>query len=113
MARLGEIPQSPYYGSIDATLLFLILMGEHAEWTGNLKVFTDLKDNVEQALQWMCEYGDTDGDGYIDYESASGKGLANQGWKDSGDAIVNADGSLARPPIALVEVQGYAYHAKK
>lgn len=113
MARLDEIPQSPYYGSIDATILFLILIGEHAAWTGDLKVFNDLKDNVDQALAWMSQYGDTTSDGYIDYESESGKGLANQGWKDSGDAIINADGTLARPPIALVEVQGYAYYAKR
>ena len=73
MARLDEIPQSPYYGSIDATILFLILLSEHAQWTGDLTLFNDLRANVEHALDWMRDYGDTDGDGYIDYESASGK----------------------------------------
>jgi glycogen debranching enzyme len=112
MARMGEIPHSPYYGSIDATLLFLILIGRHAAWTGELTVFNDLRKNIEMALQWMSRYGDLNGDGYIEYMSTSEKGLVNQGWKDSGDAIVNADGSLAEPPIALVEIQGYAYLAK-
>jgi glycogen debranching enzyme len=67
---------------------------------------------VEQALEWMNRYGDPNGDGYLEYKSGSGKGLVHQGWKDSDDAIVNDDGTLATPPIALVEVQGYAYLAK-
>jgi glycogen debranching enzyme len=113
MAKLGEIPQTPYYGTVDATPLFLILVGRHAAWTGKLALFDELRENIELALKWMDEYGDLDGDGYIEYASASKHGLVNQGWKDSGDAIVNADGSLARPPIALVEVQGYAYRAKR
>jgi glycogen debranching enzyme len=112
MAKLGEIPHTPYYGTIDATPLFLILVGRHAAWTGDLKLFDELRDNIELALAWMDKYGDLNGDGFIEYASTSEKGLINQGWKDSGDAIVNADGSVARPPIALVEVQGYAYRAK-
>ncbi|HYY16543.1 MAG TPA: amylo-alpha-1,6-glucosidase, partial [Gammaproteobacteria bacterium] len=112
MARLHEIPQTPYYGTIDATLLFLILLGRHAAWTGNLNLFHELRAPIEKALAWMAAYGDRNGDGYLEYQSASHQGLANQGWKDSGDAIVNDDGSLAIPPIALVEVQGYAYLAK-
>lgn len=112
LARTGQIPHSPYYGTVDATLLFLILMGQYAEWTGDLGLFRKLRDNVERALNWMTEYGDLDHDGYIEYASTSKHGLINQGWKDSGDAIVNADGSLATPPIALVEVQGYAYLAR-
>ena len=112
MAHLNEVPQTPYYGSIDATLLFLILLGRHAAWTGNLNLFNELRGPVEKALAWMAQYGDRNGDGYIEYQSASQHGLANQGWKDSGDAIVNDDGSLATPPISLVEVQGYAYLAK-
>jgi len=112
LARLGEIPHTPYYGTIDATPLFLILIGRHAAWTGDLSIFNELRSNIEMALEWIGKYGDQDGDGYIEYESRSEKGLVNQGWKDSGDAIVNADGSLARPPIALVEVQGYVYLAK-
>ncbi len=113
MAHTGQIPHTPYYGTIDATPLFLILMGLYSDWTGDITLFKDLRSNVERALEWIDKYGDTTGDGYTDYESTSEKGLINQGWKDSGDAIVNADGSLARPPIALVEVQGYVYSAKK
>jgi glycogen debranching enzyme len=112
LARKGAIPYTPYYGTVDATPLFLALFARHAAWTGDLKVFDELRGHVERALEWVDEYGDSDGDGFVDYESASGRGLVNQGWKDSGDAIVNADGSLARPPIALVEVQGYVYLAK-
>ena len=113
MARLGEIPHTPYYGTINATPLFLTLVGRHAAWTGDLTLFDELRDNIELALEWINKYGDLDGDGFIEYASASEKGLINQGWKDSGDAIVNADGSLGRPPIALVEAQGYAYQAKR
>jgi glycogen debranching enzyme len=112
MARTNEIPQTPYYGSIDATPLFLILMSRHAAWTGSLALFEELRGPVEKALQWMAEYGDPTRSGYLAYQVQSKKGLGNQGWKDSGDAIVNADGSLAEPPIALAEVQGYAYVAK-
>ncbi|MBX6341323.1 MAG: amylo-alpha-1,6-glucosidase, partial [Thermomicrobiaceae bacterium] len=113
LANLNEVPYTPYYGSIDATPLFLILMARYLAWTADLQLFSDLRENVERALQWMARYGDSDGDGYLDYKSRSEKGLVNQGWKDSGDAIVNSDGSLAEPPIALVEVQGYAYLAKQ
>ncbi len=90
MARLNEIPQSPYYGSIDATLLFLVLMGEYTKWTGDKRIFTDLKDNIEQALNWMRDYGDTDGDGYIDYESA-------RGTKDEGASQTRAGKTRAMP----------------
>lgn len=112
LARLGEIPHTPYYGTIDATPLFLILLAEHAAWTGRLDLFAALRENVERALRWMDEYGDSDGDGYLEYRSHSEKGLVNQGWKDSGNAILNADGSPASPPIALVEAQAYAYRAR-
>ncbi len=112
LAHTGEVPYTPYYGTVDATPLFLILLGRYAAWTGTLALFDELQDNVARALDWIEQYGDSDADGYVDYESRSKHGLANQGWKDSGDAIVNADGSLARPPIALVEVQGYVYLAK-
>jgi glycogen debranching enzyme len=112
MARLGEIPHTPYYGSVDATPLFLILIGRHAAWTGDVELFESLRDNVELALHWMSTYGDQNHDGYIEYASTSDRGLINQGWKDSGDAIVDSDGHLADPPIALVEVQGYAYEAR-
>jgi glycogen debranching enzyme len=113
LARLNEIPQGQYYGTIDATLLFLIVIGHHAAWTGDVRLFQELRSHVDRALAWIAAYGDLNNDGYVAYQSASDKGLINQGWKDSGDAIVNADGSLARPPIALVEVQGYVYLAKR
>jgi glycogen debranching enzyme len=112
MARLGQIPHTPYYGSVDATPLFLILIGRHAAWTGDIELFESLRDNVELALNWMSSWGDQNHDGYIEYASTSERGLINQGWKDSGDAIVDSDGHLADPPIALVEVQGYAYQAR-
>lgn len=112
LANLNEIPQTPYYGTIDATPLFLILLARHARWTGSTSLFEELRENAERALRWIADYGDPTGDGYTAYESKSQHGLANHGWKDSGDAIVNADGSLARPPIALIEVQGYVYAAK-
>jgi glycogen debranching enzyme len=111
LARLGEIPHTPYYGTIDATPLFLVLLGRHAAWTGSLAVFEELRDHVEAALGWLDTYADTDGDGFVDYRSHTDRGLVNQGWKDSGDAIVMADGSIADPPIALAEVQGYTYAA--
>jgi glycogen debranching enzyme len=112
MARLGEVPHTPYFGTIDATPLWLLLVARHANWTGDPRLFNELRPHVEAALDWMKRYGDRNGDGYLEYECKTEQGLANQGWKDSGDAVVNADGSLATPPIALVEVQGYAYGAK-
>ncbi len=112
LAHLGEIPHTPYYGSIDATPLFLVLISRVSAWLGNLDLFNELQPNVEAALNWIDQFGDSDGAGYVDYESRSQHGLVNQGWKDSGDAIMNADGSLAKPPVALPEVQGYVYQAK-
>ncbi|HEX5438329.1 MAG TPA: glycogen debranching N-terminal domain-containing protein [Gemmatimonadaceae bacterium] len=113
LTRLGDLPYSPYYGTVDATPLFLIVLGRYAQWTGDLSLFTALRPHVDLALEWVAHDGDTDQDGYVDYQSASSKGLVNQGWKDSGDAIVNEDGSIATPPIALAEVQGYVYLAKR
>ena len=112
MAHLGEIPHTPYYGTVDATPLWLVLVGRHATWSGETRLFKELRPQIEAALNWIEQYGNVDGDGYIKYACKIEKGLANQGWKDSGDGIVNADGSLAEPPIALVEVQGYVYQAK-
>src|SRR5207248_1522211 len=112
MAHLGEIPHTPYYGTVDATPLWLVLVGRHAAWTGERRLFNELRPQIEAALNWIEQYGDVDHDGYVEYACRTEKGLANQGWKDSGDAIVNTDGSLAEPPIALVEVQGYVYEAK-
>jgi len=112
MANLGEVPQTPYFGTVDATPLFLCLLAEYVRWTGDLELFRKLEKNVERALHWLDTIADHDGDGFVDYVSRSDKGLANQGWKDSGNAIANADGSPAEPPIALVEVQGYVYRAR-
>ncbi len=112
MARLDLIPQTPYYGSIDATPLFLILIARHAAWTGRLDLFYELQDSVDRALAWLETAAHRYSHGYLAYISRSERPLDNQGWKDSGEAIVNIDDSLAAPPIALVEVQGYVYRAK-
>ena len=112
LAHLNEIPQTPYYGSVDSTPLFLILLGRHAQWTGDLTLFHKLRSNVERALEWIDTHGHRKDPRYLAYASRSKSGLSNQGWKDSGDSIMNADGSLAEPPIALVEVQGYVYLAR-
>lgn len=112
MARAGLIPHSPYYGTVDATPLFLLVLGRYVEWTGDLDLFDELRDHVRRALEWIDRDGDSDGDGYVEYRSASQHGLINQGWKDSGDAIVDEQGRIATPPIALVEVQAYVYAAK-
>lgn len=109
-ANLGEIPHTPYYGTVDATPLFVVLLGEYVRWTGDLELWRRLLPNAERAIEWMLA-ADHDGDGFVDYEPRSTRGLANQGWKDSPGCIVNRDGSRAEPPIALVEVQGYVYRA--
>ena len=111
LAQLREVPFTPYYGTVDATPLFLVLLGEYLQWTGDLECFATLRPQVDAALDWLERCGDPDGDGLFEYVSRASDGLVNQGWKDSYNAIVNADGSLARPPIALVEVQGYVFRA--
>ena len=113
MSQAGELPYAPYYGSVDSTPLFLWLASEYYEWTGDLRLLRELHGSLVAALDWLDTYGDPDGDGYVEYEKHSVKGLVNQGWKDSADSIIHAEGTLARPPIALVEVQGYAYAARK
>ena len=111
MAATGEIPFGRYYGTIDATPLFLWLIGLYVSITGDLKLASDLWPNVERALEWIDKWGDRDHDGYLEYMQETPQGLANQGWKDSYDSISHADGELAAPPIALCEVQGYLYAA--
>jgi glycogen debranching enzyme len=111
MSMLGEVPFRSYYGSVDATLLFVVLAAEYHARTGDLLLIRALWPNIEGALAWMARYGDADGDGFIEYDRKSPNGLVNQGWKDSGDAIFHADGRLAEAPIALAEVQAYAYAA--
>ena len=111
MANTGEIPFGRYYGSIDSTPLFLWLIGRYVAATGDMQLAEELWPNVERALDWIGNHGDRDGDGYVEYQRVTPMGLANQGWKDSLDAISHADGTLAKPPIALAEVQGYVYAA--
>jgi glycogen debranching enzyme len=113
MARAGEIPHVPYYGTIDATPLWLILLHEAWRWMGDEELVRGLLPNAARALEWIDTYGDLDGDGLIEYAGTSPKGgLVNQGWKDSRDGVPLPDGTLPVPPIALVEVQGYVYDAK-
>ncbi|MGQ0811771.1 MAG: amylo-alpha-1,6-glucosidase [Nitrospiraceae bacterium] len=113
MAALGEIPFGQYYGSIDATPLFLILAGAYSDVTGDDSFIRSIWPHVELALDWIDRYGDQDGDGFVEYARHSPKGLAHQGWKDSHDAVFHADGAPAEGPIALCEVQGYVYAAKR
>ncbi len=113
MANLREVPFGRYYGSIDATPLFLLLLGEYFRRTGDLETVRSLWPNAEAALAWIDRYGDRDGDGFVEYHRQTKEGLANQGWKDSFDAIFHRDGRLAEGAIALCEVQGYVYGAKR
>ena len=112
MAATGEIPFGRYYGSIDSTPLFLMLAGAYYRRTADLAFVESLWPNIERASNWIDQYGDIDQDGFIEYFGHSSKGLTNQGWKDSQDSVFHADGRLADGPIALAEVQGYAYRAK-
>jgi glycogen debranching enzyme len=111
MARTGEMPFGRYYGAVDATPLFVMLAGEYFRRTNDLELARSLWPNVEAALAWIDRFGDRDGDHFVEYERRAPDGLLHQGWKDSDDAIVHADGSAARGPIALAEVQGYVYAA--
>jgi glycogen debranching enzyme len=111
MAALGEIPFGRYYGSVDATPLFVMLAHAYYERTGDHELIERLWPHVCAALDWMSTYGDPDGDGFIEYARRQESGLAQQGWKDSQDSVFHADGTLAEPPVALCEVQGYAYAA--
>ncbi|MCF6158491.1 MAG: amylo-alpha-1,6-glucosidase [wastewater metagenome] len=113
MANMEEIPFIPYYGSIDASPLFLILLHQYAVNFGNITKIKKWWPKALKTLEWMEQYGDIDGDGYMEYHKKSPKGLVNQGWKDSWDSIFHKDGSLCETPTTLVEVQGYVYMAKK
>lgn len=113
MAALGEIPFGLYYGSADATPLFVMLAWAYYERTGDRDLIASIWENIELALQWIDKYGDLDGDGFVEYERQCPNGLINQGWKDSTDSIFHADGSIAKGPIALCEVQAYVYGAKR
>ena len=112
MARLREIPHTPYYGTVDATPLWLMLFADTVAWTGDAALYRDLCPNAERALDWIERYGDGDGDGFVEYRSGRmGAGISHQGWKDSHDSLHHADGTPVSGAIALVEVQGYVYAA--
>ncbi len=113
MAALNEIPFGRYYGSIDATPLFVMLAGAYYERTGDQAFIKRIWPNIELALEWIDGAGDLDGDGFVEYRRQSKDGLVHQGWKDSQDAVFHADGSPAEGPIALCEVQGYVFAAKR
>jgi glycogen debranching enzyme len=113
MANLGEVPFGRYYGSVDSTPLFLLLLGEYYARTGDMETVRILWPNAQAALQWIDTYGDRDGDGFVEYYRQTHSGLANQGWKDSQDAVFHSNGEYAQGPIALCEVQAYVYGAKR
>jgi len=112
MAALGEIPFGCYYGSVDSTPLFIVLAGAYFRRTGDREFISEIWGHVLRALDWIDNYGDADGDGFVEYARHSHEGLVQQGWKDSNDSVFHADGTLAEAPIALCEVQGYVYEAK-
>jgi glycogen debranching enzyme len=109
---LGERPHTPYYGTHDATPLYLILMDEYERWTQDRDFVRSLKPAAMAALTWVEKYGDPDQDGYLEYQTRSREGLVNQCWKDSWNSILFHHGSIARGPIATCEIQGYAYDAR-
>ena len=112
LTATGQRPHSPYYGSADATPLFLVLLSEYHRWTGDDALVRELEGHARAALRWIQDSGDADGDGYVEYERRNlSSGLVNQCWKDSWDSMQFADGTLARGPIATCEIQGYVYDA--
>jgi glycogen debranching enzyme len=112
MAALGDVPFKLYYGTVDATPLFVLLAGAYLDRTNDSETIAELWPAIESALNWIDRFGDADGDGFVEYRRATDQGLANQGWKDSFDAIFRADGSLVEGDVALAEVQGYVFAAK-
>ncbi|WP_106638559.1 amylo-alpha-1,6-glucosidase [Allosphingosinicella vermicomposti] len=113
MAELGEVPFRRYYGTVDATPLFIMLADAYFARTGDTATIREIWPNIEAAMHWIDVYGDADGDGFVEYCRMTDQGLSNQGWKDSHDAIFHADGTLAEGPIALCEVQAYVFAAKR
>ena len=113
MAALGEVPFRLYYGTVDATPLFVLLAGAYLDRTGDRETIEELWPSIEAALGWIDRYGDADDDGFVEYRRATEEGLLNQGWKDSFDAIFRADGSMVEGDVALAEVQGYVFAAKR
>ena len=114
LTAMGLRPHSPYYGTADATPLFLVVLDEYERWTGDAELVTTLEPNARAALDWIDRYGDLDGDGYVEYATRNPEtGLVNQCWKDSWNSILYADGRIAEGPIAVCEIQGYVYDAKQ
>lgn len=109
LTQLHELPYTPYYGTVDTTILWIITLAEAYGWNADRAMLEECRSPFEKALTWIDKYGDFDDDGFVEYLTRSPKGLRNQGWKDSGDSMVYPDGSLVDPPIALCEVQGYVY----
>ena len=111
LTHLGKLPYTPYYGTVDTTILWIITLAEAYCWNAERSMLEECRSPLEAALAWIDQYGDFDDDGFVEYITRSSKGLRNQGWKDSGDSMVYPDGRLVEPPIALCEVQGYVYDA--
>ena len=111
LASLKLLPFAPYFGTADATPLFIIVLSYAYQWSGDVALLQRYRRNAEAALNWVLQYGDRDGDGFQEYSRRSSQGIFNQGWKDSWDAIRHADGSIPEAPIALCELQGYAFDA--
>jgi glycogen debranching enzyme len=112
LAHFHTVPFTPYYGTADATILYLIVLSEAYRWTGDIKLLTEYREVAEKCLNWIDLYGDLDGDGFQEYKTFSSVGYKNMGWKDAHDAVVYPDGSQVTQPIALCELQGYVYDAK-
>ena len=112
LAHFRRIPHTPYYGTADATILYLITLHEAWKWLGDDLLFPHYEDVVRRCLEWIDHYGDRDGDGFQEYQTRSARGYENMGWKDAGDAVIYPDGSLVKGPKALCELQGYVFDAK-
>jgi glycogen debranching enzyme len=113
LTQLRQLPYTPYYGTVDTTILWIITLAEMYRWSGDTTILTECRIAFERSLAWIDKFGDFDRDGFVEYQTRSPVGLRNQGWKDSGDSIVYPDGTQVEPPIALCEVQGYVYDAWK
>ncbi|HEX6478327.1 MAG TPA: glycogen debranching N-terminal domain-containing protein [Ktedonobacteraceae bacterium] len=112
LAHFQAIPHTPYYGTADATILFLLVLSETYHWTGDIYLLKKFRKVAEACLGWIDRYGDLDGDGFQEYKTYSSRGYENVGWKDAGDAVVYADGTPVKQPKGLCELQGYVYDAK-
>src|SRR5579863_1484120 len=112
LAHFHKVPFTPYYGTADATILYLIVLSEIYRWTGDIHLLKEYRKVAEGCLDWIDHYGDLDGDGFQEYKTFSTPGYENMGWKDAGNAVVYADGSQVKQPKALCELQGYVYDAK-